>query len=131
MSDMRYALTKVTEMTYEEALEKVPGLLSEEGFGILTEIDVTATLKKKLDVDFRKYKILGACNPNLAFRALQAEIDIGTLLPCNVIIYENDDAKAVVSIMNPSTMRDITGNQGIADVADEARLRLSRVLDKT
>jgi uncharacterized protein (DUF302 family) len=125
-----YTFGKATEMTYEEALERIPGFLQEEGFGVLTEIDVSATLKKKIGADFRKYMILGACNPNLAHRALQAENEIGALLPCNVIVYENDEGKAVVSIMDPPVALGLVGKDEIADIAKEAKERLSRVIDR-
>ena len=103
-----------------------PGHLKQEGFGVLTEIDVKATLKKKLDVDFRKYVILGACNPPLAHQALTAELEIGLLLPCNVIVYEVNGG-SVVSIVDPISMLDVVANPDIQPVADEARTRLGRV----
>jgi uncharacterized protein (DUF302 family) len=104
----------------------VAAALKEEGFGILTEIDVKATLKKKLDADFRKYVILGACNPPLAHRALSAELEIGLLLPCNVIVYEEDDG-SVVSIVDPISMLGVVESPELEPVASEARARLERV----
>jgi len=92
-----YAFSTVLDASYEEAISKVTDALKREGFGVLTEIDVKATLKKKLDKDFRKYVILGACNPPYAHRSLQADLDVGLLLPCNVIVYETDDQKAYIS----------------------------------
>jgi len=117
------------QCSYDEALARVPEALKSEGFGVLTEIDVKETLKKKLDVDFRRYKILGACNPPFAHRALQADLEIGMLLPCNVIIYEGDDGRAVVSAVDPvQTMAAQAGGE-IKTLADEVRTKLTRVLD--
>jgi len=117
-------------LPYDAAVEKVTAALKEEGFGVLTEIDVQATLKKKLDADFRRYIILGACNPPLAHRALSAELEIGLLLPCNVIVYEGDDSESsVVSIVDPLAMLGTVANPGLQPVADEARARLQRVAD--
>lgn len=130
MTGTAYTFGKNTDMTYEELLERIPGVLQDEGFGILTEIDVKATMKKKLDIDFKKYMILGACNPKLAHRALQAENEVGALLPCNVIVYETDDGKAAVSIMDAMAALGIIDNKELAEVAREARERLSRALDK-
>ncbi|MFQ6078730.1 MAG: DUF302 domain-containing protein, partial [Thermodesulfobacteriota bacterium] len=96
-----YAFAITLDKPYEEAVSKVTEALKAEGFGVLTEIDVKETLKKKLDVDFRKYVILGACNPPYAYRTLQAQLDVGLLLPCNVIVYETDDKKACVAALNP------------------------------
>lgn len=115
---------------YEEAIEKAVAALKEEGFGVLTEIDVKATLKKKLDADFRRYIILGACNPNLAYRALQTELDLGLLLPCNVIVYETDEGQSVVSIIDPIFMMSVVDNESLQEVASQARERLNRVTEK-
>jgi uncharacterized protein (DUF302 family) len=113
---------------YDVALTRVTAALKEEGFGVLTEIDVQSTLKKKIDVDFRRYKILGACNPPLAHRALTADHNIGLLLPCNVIVYENDGGGSTVSIVDPLAMLAMGGeNDALAAVADDARARLQRV----
>jgi uncharacterized protein (DUF302 family) len=120
----------LTAVPYEEAIEKAKAALQEEGFGVLTEIDVKATLKKKIDADFRRYIILGACNPNLAHRALQAELEIGLLLPCNVIVYETDDGGSIVSIVNPLVMMSVVEGGALADVANEANARLTRVCEK-
>ena len=98
-----YALRVHLDLPYEQAIERVTAALKEEGFGVLTEIDVKATLKKKLDADFRKYVILGACNPPLAYRALSTELEIGLLLPCNVIVYE-ENGGSVLSIVDPVSM---------------------------
>lgn len=113
-------------MPYEEAIPHVTAALKEEGFGVLTEIDVKATLKKKLDVDFQKYVILGACNPVLAHKALSTTLDIGLMLPCNVIVYEQD-GQSVVSIVDPILMLDVADHPELSDVADEAKARLQRV----
>lgn len=123
-----YALTVKLDVPYEEAVEKVTAALKEEGFGVLTEIDVKATLKKKLDVDFRRYVILGACNPPLAHKALSTKLDIGLLLPCNVIVYE-EDGGSVVSIVDPIAMLGVAEAEGLEDVAAEAARRLGRVRD--
>jgi uncharacterized protein (DUF302 family) len=120
------ALRVRLEVPYEEAVERVTAALKEEGFGVLTEIDVKATLKKKLDADFRKYAILGACNPPLAHRALNTELEIGLLLPCNVIVYE-EDGGSVVSIVDPLSMLGVVQSPELQPVADEAGARLERV----
>lgn len=121
-----YSLQTKLELPYEQAIEKATAALKEEGFGILTEIDVKATLKKKLDADFRRYIILGACNPPLAHQALSTQLNIGLLLPCNVIVYEEDEG-SVVEILDPIKMLDIAGNPDVRPVAEEARARLERV----
>jgi len=115
-------------LPYESALEKVTDALKTEGFGILTSIDVKETMKKKLDVDFRKYTILGACNPPLAHKALTARPDVGLLLPCNVIVYEDGDT-TVVNIIDPLSMTNFIQDPALESVADEARQRLKRVSD--
>lgn len=116
------------DMSYETAVERTTAALKEEGFGVLTEIDVKATLKEKLDADFRKYVILGACNPSLAHRALSTDLEIGLLLPCNVIVYE-EDGGSVVSIVDPLLMMDVMENPDLDPVAQEARARLQRVVE--
>jgi len=123
-----YAYRTELSLPYEEAVEHVIAALKEEGFSVLTEIDVKATLNKKLDADFRKYTILGACNPPLAQRALQEELEIGLLLPCNVIVYESDGG-SVVSIVDPLSMLGIVENPGLEPIANEARSRLCRVYE--
>ena len=112
---------------YEAAVEQVTAALKEQGFGVLTEIDVKATMKQKLDVDFKKYVILGACNPPLAHRALSAEPAIGLLLPCNVIVYEDEAGGSVVSLVDPIAMLGFVDNPALAPVAQEARTRLEKV----
>lgn len=123
-----YASRTRLDLPYEQAIEKVTAALIEEGFGVLTEIDVKATLKKKLDADFRKYVILGACNPPLALQALTTQLDIGLLLPCNVIVYE-EDGGSVVSILDPISMLRVVDNPELDPVAEEARSRLRRVFE--
>ena len=126
MSVNSYGMSTTVNMTYEEAIEKVTAALKEQGFGILTEIDLQATMKKKLDADIDKYIILGACNPNLAYQALQEEQEIGLLLPCNVIVYEKDDTTHV-SLLDPLQMINFAGNAGLNSMAEDARSRLDKV----
>ena len=123
-----YGLKTTLNIPYETAIEQATAALKAEGFGVLTEIDVKATLKKKLDADFRPYIILGACNPNLAHQALQTELDLGLLLPCNVIVYENDEGQSVVSIVDPIMMMGVVDNEALSRVANEAKARLQRVI---
>ena len=125
---MSYGFSKVLNLSYEETIEKVTDELKKEGFGVLTSIDVKDTLKKKIDVNFKKYAILGACNPVLAHKALQAEEDIGLLLPCNVIVYEKEN-KTAVSIFNPMTMAKIVNNDSLKSVAEEVNAKLTKVFE--
>jgi uncharacterized protein (DUF302 family) len=122
------ALRAALDLPYAQAVEQVTGALKKEGFGVLTEIDVKATLKKKLDVDFQDYVILGACNPPLAHRALTAAPDVGLLLPCNVIVYRQDE-QSVVSIIDPLMMMGVLPHPELETVAQEARTRLVRVIE--
>jgi uncharacterized protein (DUF302 family) len=124
-----YAFSTVLNTSYEEAVTKVTDALKEEGFGVLTEIDVKATLKKKLDKEFRKYVILGACNPPYAYRTLQADLDVGLLLPCNVIVYETDDRKAYVSAFNPVSALEIMKSEELRKIAEEVSEKLKKVID--
>ena len=125
----RYGIGTTVNLPYDRALARTREALASEGFGVLTEIDVAATLKKKLDVTFPPYIILGACNPPLAHRALTAERDIGLLLPCNVVVYATDEpGKTVVAAMDPIAALELTGNEQIRSVAQEVRQRLERVL---
>ena len=124
----KYAFGKTVEMSYDKALERATEALSKEGFGVLTEIDVAATLKKKLGKEMPPYKILGACNPHFAHRALEAEPQIGALLPCNVVVREGADGKTVVEIMDPRAVLQLVGRPEIAAIAGEVRSRLERVL---
>jgi uncharacterized protein (DUF302 family) len=123
---MTYGFSKTLKMPYEKAIEKVTEELKSEGFGVLTTIDVRDTLKKKIDVDFKKYIILGACNPSFAHKALQAEEEIGLILPCNVIVYEKDD-NTVVSFFDPELMSQIVDNQNLKNIAAEVKQKLLRV----
>ncbi len=124
MSELGFQST--LNLPYETALEKVTAALKAEGFGVLTNIDVKETMKKKLDADFRKYTILGACNPPLAHKALTARPDVGLLLPCNVIVYEEGDA-TLVNIIDPLSMTNFIQDPALESVAEEARQRLKRV----
>ena len=125
-----YAFCAILDTSYENAISKVTEALKEEGFGVLTEIDVKSTLKKKLNVDFRKYVILGACNPPYAHRTLQTDLDVGLLLPCNVIVYETDDKKAYVSALNPMSALEFIKSEELGKIAKEVSGKLKRVIDK-
>lgn len=127
---MAYYNSKIVNYTFEDAIAKVTDELKKEGFGVLTEIDVKETLKKKLDVDFRKYKILGACNPSFAYKALQTEENLGVLLPCNVVIQEKADGKVQVSAVNPMESMQAVKNDALGEVALEVTEKLKRVLEK-
>ena len=124
-----FTLKKATQRSYDEILAQVPELLKAEGFGVLTEIDVKATMKQKIGVDFRKYKILGACNPQLAHRVLSVDLEVGAMLPCNVVVYEGDDGKAVVLAIDPTQAIAAT-NPAVRPIADMVRERLERVLSR-
>ena len=127
---MTLGMEKVLASGYDQALARIPEALKSEGFGILTEIDVADTLKKKLGVDFRRYRILGACNPLLAHQALQARLDAGVMLPCNVIVYEGDDGRAVVTAVDPMQTAAAQQDAGIRGVAEVVRAKLQRVLER-
>jgi uncharacterized protein (DUF302 family) len=125
-----YGFGTVVNLPYDQAIERTRAALKDQGFGVLTEIDVKATMKAKLDADFRPYAILGACNPPLAHRALSADLGIGLLLPCNVVVYDNLDGTSTVEAMDPQAALALVGdNPAIADVAREARTRLRQALD--
>ena len=125
-----YGFGATLDLPYVEAVERTRAALKEQGFGVLTEIDVKQTMKTKLDVDFRPYVILGACNPPLAHRALSADPGIGLLLPCNVIVYDNGNGTSTVEVMDPEAALGLVGeNPAIAEVAHEARARLRQALD--
>lgn len=125
-----YGITVALNLDYDKAVEQTVAALKEQGFGVLTEIDVKATLKEKLDVDFRRYVILGACNPPLAFRALSTEREVGLLLPCNVIVYENDDGNVTVSAMNPMSAMTLYDNPALHEVAEAATAKLTTVVEQ-
>ena len=129
MRESRYGMGVDVALPYEQALERTVDELRKEGFGILTTIDVQQTLKQKLDKDFRKYTILGACNPPLAHRAFEAELEIGLLLPCNVVVYETEAGRSTVSAMAPiAAMGIVGGDPALKEVAREADERLRRAL---
>lgn len=124
---MKYYMSKTLNESFENAIEKVTAALNEEGFGVLTDIDISATFKKKLDIDFKKYRILGACNPQFAYRALQSEDKIGTMLPCNVIVQENQ-GQVEVSAVDPMASMQAVENEDLADLAAQVRLKLEKVI---
>jgi uncharacterized protein (DUF302 family) len=126
--DTRYGFGKAVDLTFDAALERVTQELQKEGFGVLTEIDVTATLKKKLGHDMRPYRILGACNPSLTHRALSADPSIRLLLPCNVVVREDDMGKVQVEFMDPNAVLDLVNKPEISQLAAEVRKRLERVM---
>jgi uncharacterized protein (DUF302 family) len=125
-----FGIRKTLDLGFDEALAKLPEALKAEGFGVLTEIDVQATLKKKLDVDFRRYRILGACNPPFAHRALQHSLDVGMLMPCNVIVYETDDRKTVVSAVDPVQSMAAQDDPAMQALAEQVGQKLQRVIDR-
>jgi len=125
---MDYGFSKTVDLSFEDTINKVTEELKKEGFGVLTTIDVKDTLKNKIDVDFKKYTILGACNPPFAHKALLAEEEIGLLLPCNVIVYEKED-KSAVSFFNPALMSKVVENEALIPIADEVKEKLQRVYD--
>lgn len=127
MKELRYGMSVEVPLSYEEAIRVAKDALKEEGFGILTEIDVKKTLKEKVGADFQPYIILGACNPALAYTALQDDIDVGLLLPCNVTVRE-EGGKAIISVMDPQVMSRLSQAPGLAEVARIAREKLSRAL---
>ena len=126
---MSYYFTKTIDGDFDEAIEKVTEKLKNEGFGVLTEIDIKATLKKKLDVDFYNYRILGACNPPFAYKALQAEDKIGAMLPCNVIVQEKEPGKIEISAVDPVASMQSVSNEGLGEIATQIREKLKHVID--
>jgi uncharacterized protein (DUF302 family) len=126
---MSYYIEKTIDTPFDEAIAKVTNALKEEGFGVLTEIDVKATLKKKLDVDFRRYQILGACNPQYAYQALQSEKMVGTMLPCNVIVQETEEGRSQVAAIDPIASMQAIDNPALADIANVIRAKLRRVVE--
>lgn len=127
---MSYYYSKTLNMPFEEAIDKATEALKEEGFGVLTEIDIKGTLKKKLDVDFRNYRILGACNPGYAYEALQAENNIGLMLPCNVIVQETEQGEVEVSAIDPVASMQAVENEKLDGVASEVRALLKKVIER-
>ena len=127
---MSYYFNKVVNMAFDEAIDKVTEELKKEGFGVLTEIDVKKALKKKLDVDFRKYRILGACNPQYAYKALQAEDKIGAMLPCNVIVQETEDGKVEIAAIDPVASMQSVQNESLGEIATIIRAKLKQVIEK-
>ena len=125
--DVNYAFSTQVNLDYDQAVEKVTAELKKQGFGVITEIDVQATMKKKLDATMRPYKILGACNPQFANQALSAEPDIGLLLPCNVVVREEEDDSVTVLFMDPIAVLDLVDNPSVPELATEVRARLDRV----
>ena len=126
---MSYTTRKETDGAFDDVVEQTITALEDEGFGVLCDIDVQATFAKKLDEEFRQYRILGACNPQLAREGLEAEIELGVLLPCNVIVYEADDGTVVVSAVDPGQLVGITDNPELDTIADDVSERFQRVLE--
>lgn len=126
---MSYYFGRTLDVSFDDAVSRVTDELKKEGFGILTDIDVKATLKKKLNVDFRDYRILGACNPPFAYQALQAEDKIGTMLPCNVIVQEHPDGNVEVSAIDPIASMQAVKNPKLEGIAEEVRAKLKKVID--
>lgn len=125
-----YGMTKEVSLSFEAAVERITETMKEQGFGVLTTIDVKATLKTKIDKDIHKYVILGACNPNLAYQALSMENGIGLFLPCNVVVFENpENGKTYVSAVDPDAMVSFTGQPGLKDIATQAKEKLQAALD--
>jgi len=129
--EIRYALVKeLPDLDYDDAVAKATELLADEGFGVLTEIDVKATLKKKINVDFRRYVILGACNPQLAYQAMTGEPFIGVLLPCNVVVMEREGGGSIVSAFKPTAGFSLVDNPDVSPIAEQVEDSLRRVLDR-
>ncbi len=126
---MDYTFTKMVSLSFDDAVAKVTEELRKEGFGILTDIDVKATLKKKLDVDFREYRILGACNPQFAYQALQTEDKIGAMLPCNVIVQEKEKGIIEISAIDPAASMKAIENENLFDIARQVQSKLKKVID--
>jgi uncharacterized protein (DUF302 family) len=129
MIEERYYFKTALDIPYEQAVDKVRSALAEEGFGVLTEIDVKATLKKKLGVDFKHYVILGACNPPLAYKTLQVEEQIGLMLPCNVVVQEGADGKSIVAALNPLVAMESVRNPDLEPTAKEVAEKIRRVVE--
>jgi uncharacterized protein (DUF302 family) len=130
MSAPSLGITTVVKLDYDQAVEQAKAALKEQGFGVLTEIDVKATMKVKLDVDFQRYVILGACNPPLAYQALSTDPSVGLMLPCNVVVYDNGDGSSTVSALNPMAAIGIVGNAGLDAMATAATAKLAAAIDR-
>src|SRR5699024_397062 len=126
---MNYYISKMVDYDFDETIEKVTAELKAEGFGVLTEIDVKDTLKKKLDVDFKQYRMLGACNPEFAHQALQYEDKIGTMLPCNVIVEEHDDGRVEITAVDPQASMQAVDNDELTDIAGQVAGRLKKIVN--
>lgn len=126
---MKYFFSKILAEDFDTVIQKVSGALKSEGFGILTEVDIKDTLKKKIDVDFKKYRILGACNPPLAYKALSAEDKIGLMLPCNVVVIEQENGKTEVAAIDPVASMQAVENESLMDTATEVRNKLQKVIE--
>lgn len=126
---MSYTLDKIVNLSFDDAINKITEELKKEGFGILTDIDVKATLKEKLDVDFRQYRILGACNPPFAYQALQAEDKIGAMLPCNVVVQEKENGKIEISAIDPISSMQAVQNEKLLNIAKQIQNKLKKVID--
>jgi len=124
-----YGLSKIVHLPYAQAVAAITAALKTQGFGVLTTIDVRETLRQKIGAEFKPYVILGACNPHLAYRALQAEAEIGLLLPCNAIVFDNGDETSTISLVDPAQMMSFTGNAALEPIAGEARRLLQAALD--
>lgn len=130
MSEPSLGITTVLKLDYDQAVERTIAALKEQGFGVLTEIDVKATMKAKLDVDFQRYVILGACNPPLAYQALSTDPSVGLMLPCNVIVYDNGDGSSTVSALNPMAAMGVVGNAGLDAMATAATAKLTAAIER-
>ncbi len=126
---MKYYFSRTVTLSFEDAIEKVIAELKKEGFGVLTDIDVKQTLKKKLNVDFKKYRILGACNPPFAYKALQVEDKIGTMLPCNVIVQEINERQVELAAIDPVASMQAVANPGLKDIAEQVQGKLKKVIE--
>jgi uncharacterized protein (DUF302 family) len=130
MSTSSLGITTVLPLDYDQAVEQAKAALKEQGFGVLTEIDVRATMRAKLDIDFQRYVIIGVCNPPLAFQALSADKSVGLMLPCNVVVYDNGDGSSTVSALNPMTAMSVVGNAGLDAMATAATAKLTAAIEQ-
>jgi len=128
MDNTNYGITATLDLDFDTAVDRTIACLKDQGFGVLTDIDIKSTLKEKLDVDFRKYRILGACNPPLAYQALSAETDLGLLLPCNVIVSEVSDTATRVAVIDPVAAMSVVGHDRIKPVAEQVRAKMTAVI---